>query len=258
METLEPLKKTNGKVTILLIEDSVTQAQQLQYTLEEEHFEVDWVKNGKEALKYLETKIPTIIVSDIMMPEMNGFEFCAVIKKEPRYTQIPIILLTMLSDPQDIIRGLDSGADNFITKPYDREYLLSRITYILANQKLRRISEKRSSEMGLEIFFAGKKQFITSEKMQILDLLFSTFEAVIQKNGELERRNKELKEAHENIKVLKGLIPICYNCKKVRKDDGFWEQVDIYISEHSEADFTHSLCPDCLKECYPDLEKQKE
>lgn len=258
MEILEPLKSTNGKVKILLIEDSVTQAQQLQYTLEEERFKVDWVENGKEALKYLETNIPTIIVSDVLMPEMDGFEFCSIIKKNHKYAQIPIILLTMLSDPQDIIRGLDSGADNFITKPYDREYLLSRITYILTNQKLRRMSGKRSSEMGLEIFFAGKKQYITSEKMQIIDLLFSTFEAVIQKNAELERLNKELKEAYENIGVLKGLIPICSKCKKVRKDDGFWEQVDVYITEHSEADFSHSLCPDCAKELYPDLDKKKK
>jgi two-component system cell cycle response regulator len=258
METLDPLKNTNGNVTILLIEDSVTQAQQLQYTLEEEHFKVDWVENGKEALKYLETKIPTIIVSDVLMPEMDGFEFCAVIKKEPRYAQIPIILLTTLSDPQDIIRGLDSGADNFITKPYDKDYLLSRIAYILTNQKLRRMPEKRSSEMGLEIFFAGKKQFITSEKMQIIDLLFSTFEAVIQKNAELERLNKELKEAYENIRVLKGLIPICSSCKKVRNDDGFWEQVEVYISDHSEADFSHSLCPDCVTKLYPDLHKKKK
>jgi hypothetical protein len=77
---------------------------------------------------------------------------------------------------------------------------------------------------------------------------------VVQKNIELQRLNKELKEAYENIRVLKGLIPICSKCKKVRNDDGFWEQVEDYIGQHSEADFSHSICPDCLKELYPGLE----
>jgi hypothetical protein len=116
------------------------------------------------------------------------------------------------------------------------------------------MSGKRSSELGLEIFFAGTKYFITSEKMQIIDILLATYEAVVQKNIELQRLNKELKEAYENIRVLKGLIPICSKCKKVRNDDGFWEQVEDYIGQHSEADFSHSICPDCLKELYPGLE----
>lgn len=246
-------KKEDGRMTILIVEDSATQAQKLQFFLEEEHFDVHWAENGKKALEYLETEIPTIIISDVLMPEMNGFELCALVKKDSRFKNIPVILLTTLSDPQDIIRGLESGADNFITKPYEKDYLLSRIEYILSNQKLRQDTRKRTSEMGLEIFFSGKKYFITSEKMQIVDLLFSTYEAVIQKNIELERLNKELKTANDNIRVLKGLIPICANCKKVRNDDGFWEQVEVYIRDHSEADFSHSICPNCIKELYPNI-----
>lgn len=247
-------KKEGGDMTILIVEDSATQAQKLQYILEEEHFNVHWAENGKKAFEFLETTLPTIILSDVLMPEMNGFELCAGVKKEPRFRHIPVILLTTLSDPQDIIRGLESGADNFITKPYEKDYLLSRIDYILSNQKLRQDTRKRTSEMGLEIFFSGKKYFITSEKMQIVDLLFSTYEAVIQKNIELERLNKELKTANDSIRVLKGLIPICANCKKVRNDDGFWEQVEVYIRDHSEADFSHSICPNCIKELYPNLD----
>lgn len=257
MTKKEKPKNGNKNVCILVVEDSATQAQKLQYFLEQENYEVHWVENGKLGLEFLEKKIPTIIISDVMMPEMDGFEFCAIVKKDEKYRHIPVILLTTLSDPQDIIKGLESGADNFITKPYEKDYLLSRIVYILTNQKLRK-GTGRASEMGLEIFFAGKKYFITSEKMQIIDLLFSTYEAVIQKNIELERLNKELKQANENIRILKGLIPICSHCKKVRNDDGFWEQVEVYISEHSEADFSHSLCPVCIKELYPDLYKEKK
>lgn len=257
MQHLHAGNNNNKDILILIVEDSATQAQKLQYFLEEENFKVIWVENGKLALEALEKHIPTIIISDVMMPEMDGFELCSFIKKNPLYLDIPVILLTTLSDPQDIIRGLESGADNFITKPYEKEYLLSRVVYILTNQKLRRGARSKASEMGLEIFFSGRKYYITSEKMQIIDLLFSTYEAVIQKNIELERLNKELKEANESIRILKGLIPICSHCKKVRNDDGFWEQVEVYISEHSEADFSHSLCPDCIDILYPDLYKHK-
>jgi two-component system response regulator VanR len=247
-------QREDRRMTILIVEDSVTQAQKLQFILEEEHFAVHVVENGKKAFEYMETEIPTIIISDVLMPEMNGFELCAQVKKDSRFKNIPVILLTTLSDPQDIIKGLENGADNFITKPYERDYLLSRIEYILSNQKLRQDVRRRTSEMGLEIFFSGRKYFITSEKMQIVDLLLSTYEAVIQKNIELERLNKELKTANDNIRILKGLIPICANCKKVRNDDGFWEQVEVYIREHSEADFSHSICPTCLEELYPDID----
>ncbi len=248
------IQRKEQKISILIAEDSPTQAQKLQYYLEEENYSVHWEDNGQKALKYLEFNLPSIIISDVIMPEMNGFEFCAALKKDTRLCNIPVILLTTLKDPQDVIKGLESGADNFITKPYEKDHLMSRIDYILTNQKLRNVTTSQgSSKLGMEIVFAGKKYFITSEKMQIIDLLFSTYEAVIQKNIELERLNSQLKTANENIRVLKGLIPICSHCKMSRNDDGFWEQVEVYISHHSEADFSHSLCPPCLTELYPDL-----
>ena len=75
-----------------------------------------------------------------------------------------------------------------------------------------------------------------------------------EKNQALTREKDELEKAVQKIKTLSGLIPICSNCKKVRKDDGYWEQVEIYIQQHSNANFTHGLCPDCLKSLYPDFD----
>ena len=109
------------------------------------------------------------------------------------------------------------------------------------------------SEMGMEILFAGQKHLINSSRMQILDLLFSTFENAIQKNRELEQANKELKESLETVKTLRGLIPICANCKKIRDDEGYWHQVEEYVREHSEAEFSHSICPECVKKLYPEV-----
>lgn len=244
-------------ILILIVEDSLTQGEKLKFILEAEGFGVNWSVSAELALEFLENKVPTIIISDVMMEGMDGFQFCARVKREKQWKHIPFILLTTLSEPYDILKGLESGADNFITKPYNRDYLLSRVEYLLVNLRLRSMSDKRTPEMGIEIFFAGKKHHITSERLQIIDLLFSTYEAIIQKNIELERLNKELKAANEKIKTLSGLIPICAKCKKVRNDDGYWEEVEEYVTAHTEAGFTHGICIDCLKELYPDFYEKK-
>ncbi len=127
---------------------------------------------------------PSLIISDIVMPEMDGYELCRNLRATEHLKDIPVIILTSLSDPGDIIKALDYGANNFITKPYDEDLLLSRIGTILLNQELR---EKGSSSLGIGIYFAGKKHFINSDLMQIIDLLFSTYENAIQKNRELKR-----------------------------------------------------------------------
>lgn len=78
--------------------------------------------------------------------------------------------------------------------------------------------------------------------------------ALIQKTEELERANKELNEALKQVKTLKGFLPICASCKKIRDDEGYWTQIESYISSRSEAEFTHGICPDCTKTLYPDIE----
>jgi len=71
---------------------------------------------------------------------------------------------------------------------------------------------------------------------------------------EREKLVLELQGALENVKTLSGLLPICANCKKIRDDKGYWNQIEAYISDHSEADFSHSICPECAKKLYPDLD----
>ncbi|MCX8069836.1 MAG: response regulator, partial [Thermodesulfovibrionales bacterium] len=102
-------------VTILIVEDSITQAECLRYLLEDNGFSVTVASNGIEALEQVKIKKPTIIITDVLMPEMNGFDFCRAIKDNQDTSDIPVILLTNLSDPDDVIRGLECGADNFIT-----------------------------------------------------------------------------------------------------------------------------------------------
>jgi hypothetical protein len=69
----------------------------------------------------------------------------------------------------------------------------------------------------------------------------------------LQESNEQLQEALTNIKTLSGLIPICASCKKIRQDSGYWQQIEAYISDHSEAKFSHGICPECVKKLYPDI-----
>ncbi len=127
---------------------------------------------------------------------MDGFELCRRIKASEETRDIPVILLTSLSDPQDVIKGLACGADNFITKPYDEDYLLARIRHMLENRKVPRL-EDNPKEM--EISFAGQEYSITSECSRILDFLLSTYETAIQKNRELLKARDELNASNDQL-----------------------------------------------------------
>ena len=188
------------KTEILVVEDSFTQALLIQAVLEEADYRVGLAKNGLEALNYLRGRKPDLVVSDIIMPEMDGYEMCRHIKGDDTLKHIPVMLLTSLSDPEDVIRGLECGADNFITKPYTEAFLLTRIKSILANRELRKRSPKGQ---GVEVIFGEKEYNITSDRFQILDLLFSSFENAVEKNQELETAIAKLQRTQEALAEAK-------------------------------------------------------
>jgi PAS domain S-box-containing protein len=186
----------NQQIEILIAEDSPTQAEQLSQLLEENGFRVTVATNGKEALAAAHQRKPALIISDIMMPEMDGYMLCKELKSRDNLCGIPVILLTSLSRPSDIIRGLECGADNFIPKPYERDYLLTRIQHILLNVDLR---TSQKIETGLQIIFSNQKYFITSQRQQILDLLLSTYETAVHKNLQLNQSQNELRQLNERL-----------------------------------------------------------
>ena len=178
------------------MEDSPTQAEELHYILEKNGYQAVIAHNGREALDMLATKKPILVISDIVMPEMDGFELCRRIKGNDALKEIPVILLTALSDPEDVLRGLECGADNFIIKPYDESYLIARVHHMLINTELRKGSKL---QIGVEIFFKEQKYFITSERQQILDLLLSTYETAVMKNHELKTVQEKLEVLNEQL-----------------------------------------------------------
>jgi signal transduction histidine kinase len=184
---------------VLIAEDSPTQSQHLQHILQNEGYEVSCAPNGRVALEMARRDKPRLIVSDVIMPEMTGYELCSAIKSDRQLADVPVILVTTLSDPQDVIRGLECRADNFVLKPYDAEHLISRIQFVLVNSQMRRSDQPG---MGLEIMFSGQKHFITADRLQILNLLLSTYEAAIQRNRELSTTRDTLHETNQELQQL--------------------------------------------------------
>lgn len=145
------------------MEDSPTQAEQLRHIFEDEDFVVSVANNGKEAFTMMRRDKPAIVVSDVVMPEMDGCELCRQIRADANLKDIPVILLTLLSDPADVIRSMEYGADNFITKPYNKGLLLSRIHYILTNMELRKGTKGGDGE-GISVSWGGEELLYYREK----------------------------------------------------------------------------------------------
>ncbi|MGH7439390.1 MAG: response regulator [Polyangiaceae bacterium] len=183
-------------IRILVVEDSATQAKALELILASEGYDVCVAPNAEKGLERMAETRFDLVISDIVMPGMSGYDLCKKAKANHATKDVPVILLTTLSDPLDIIQGLESGADNFITKPYEASQLVERVETILTNRRLRTERERKE---GVEIFFLGRRFTIASEKEQILDLLLSTFEDTVRTNRELRASQNALTAANKEL-----------------------------------------------------------
>ena len=172
------------------------QAKILQKRLTDAGHAVRWGENGALALEMARERRPDIIISDIEMPVATGYDFCKAVKTDPALRTVPFILLSTLSDPIDIIRGLDAGADNYVTKPYEPDYLLGRMQALLATPL---DSADDSAAATLEVSLAGQKFKVKAGRQQVLNLLVSTFENAVTKNQELVVANQELSVARDSL-----------------------------------------------------------
>ncbi len=174
---------------ILVVEDNRTQAESLRYILEKGGHEVVIAADGPEGLALIEKQPPDIVLTDVIMSPMDGYELCKRIKENPATRSIPVILVTYLYNPSDVIKALEYGADNFIIKPYDADWIYSRITGTL--ESVRQSPTETSSE-PLRVSFSNHQYEIRSGRVQILNILLSTYETAIKNNCELQVADERL------------------------------------------------------------------
>ena len=190
---------------VLAVEDSPTQGEALRSLLASAGYDVVLATSGEEAIDIIASDAESfdLVVSDVVMPgSIDGYELCRQIKASSK-RHLPVVLLTSLADPMDIINGLECGADNFITKPYDGEHLLERLSGLLETKHVRRESKLR---MGVQVFFMGRQFTISSDREQILDLLISTFEDAVHQNRVLRTREHELEAARADLAEYAGSL----------------------------------------------------
>ncbi|PKB58589.1 MAG: hypothetical protein BZY83_06265 [SAR202 cluster bacterium Casp-Chloro-G2] len=206
---------------VLVIDDVADMLLMLSDYLEEFGYnQITTVESSYDAFKHLtsEPKAPAsgvidLILMDIVMPGMNGIDACRQIKTKMGFSDVPVIMITGESEMEQLRNAFEAGATDYVTKPFSKLELRVRV------------------ESALK--------------------LKSSIDAQKRANTLLGDANKKLQDAIDNIKVLQGLLPICASCKKIRNDSGDWSQMEAYISAHSEAEFSHGICPDCQQRLYP-------
>src|SRR5664279_2869654 len=192
-------RSSDNMTDILVVEDSATQAARIKFLLESYNYKVEVSENGQKALEWLSKNTPSLVISDIVMPEMNGFELCNKIKSNERTENTPVILLTSLSDPEEVIEGLSCGADSFITKPFNKDYLISNIEK-LTTEKAN--PDFKKDNVGIEINYNGKKRLIRTGQQRAVKLLLSIYEGAVHQNNELIQIRDELRLLNEQLEDL--------------------------------------------------------
>lgn len=195
-EEIPPRLEDLPRTEILIIEDSPVQAEALKNTLSAAGYETAIANNGFRALEMIRLRRPCLVISDIEMPLIDGYEVCRAIKKDDQLRDIPVILLTVLTDKTDILKGLDSGADEYITKPYDKDLLLSAINRLLSGAGEGRITE---TARGLEVEIDAKRHVITAGRREIMEVLLSTYENAMNQYHRLFEAECALQELNETL-----------------------------------------------------------
>ena len=195
----ESIKTSGTQAGILIVEDSPVEAELLRRILARAGYAVSIAQNGEEGLQAARAHRPALVLSDINMPVMNGFGLCRAIKYDDELWNIPLILLTVLSEPEDIIEAINSGADAYIIKPYAEVNLLDRIRFLLDTPIERRRTEERRTEV---VGYGGKRFAIATDGQQILNLLLSLYENTLHQNQELVVIQAQLNLLNESLDRL--------------------------------------------------------
>ena len=206
----------NTQITILIADDDPDILELLEYNLKSDGYKVMTAHNGKKALQFAEDKIPDLIILDVMMPEMDGFETCMRFKQNPKLKEIPVIFLTAKVEEYSEIAGLDVGADDYITKPIKPRLLLSRIKAVLRRHQKSKPTEK-VLEVG-EITINKEKYTVTLNNSEIIlpKKVFELLVLLASKPGRVYTRD-EIYSSIWGIDTIVGDRTIDVHIRKLRK-----------------------------------------
>ncbi len=203
---------------VLIIDDEEIIRKSFHDYLEDCGYDVLEAENGRIGIETFEQEKPGAVLLDLRMPEMDGLEVLSIISE--RSAAIPVIVISGAGDITDAVEALRLGAWDYLLKPIESLSFL-----------------KHSIEKAME------RSRLIRENIEYQELL----------EEKVKKRTEELQRALEQVKKISGLLPICASCKKIRDDKGYWNQIEIYIKEHSDAEFSHGICPECAKKIYPEL-----
>lgn len=192
----------DAKPLVLIVEDSRTQAAVLRHLLQQNGYEAVVATDGREALVLAHQRKPDLVVSDILMPVMDGYATCHAIKTEANLADVPVMLLTSLSDTTDIVKGLQAGADYYLTKPYDPPYLVSMIKSIISQKPQNTASMNEAIEVEVE----GQHYLIGAGRRQMLNLLLSTYSNAVLQNRLLLQKQHELRTLNTQLNAQREQI----------------------------------------------------
>jgi DNA-binding response OmpR family regulator len=188
-------------VKVLVADDEAVFRRLLRAALVPAGYELVEVADGVAAWDVMAAEeAPTLAVLDWVMPGLDGVEVCRRVRERQATVAPYLILLTAKDRTEDVVAGLEAGADDHIAKPFAPAELRARVA-------------------------VGAR--------------------VVTLQQSMAERVRALEEALAQVKALQGLLPMCAWCKKIRNDQNYWQQVETYIAERSDARFTHSICPDC-------------
>ncbi|MFP6584313.1 MAG: response regulator [Candidatus Hydrogenedentota bacterium] len=200
---------------VLIVDDSSLARQITEKQLDSLDVEVLTATSGEEAVEVFRGRDLAIILMDVVMGGIDGFETARRIRDlDHPNNSVPIIFLTAsLTDSENVFRGYESGAVDYLLKSVDVKPLCSKV---------------------------------------------GVFCQLHAQRAEIIEKNRELETYIEEINQLRGLVPICAQCKNVRDDEGFWHSVEHYFTSNSDTEFSHSICPDCREELYPGVGKNRK
>lgn len=226
------MKKKPTRFKLLIVDDIPENIKVLGNNLQRDGYVISFATNGEQAIDMAMKRVPDLILLDIMMPGMDGYEVCQQLKREERTRQIPVIFITARTEKTDIVRGFEAGAVDYVTKPFNIAELTARVQTHLELKQAKQIIQNQAEELAWT-------------------------------NKRLMKKNQKLEQALAEIETLKGLLPICSNCKKIRKSNSdanqqtSWVSLEAYLHENTAIEVTHSICPQCMAKLYPDLVDSK-